>query len=212
MEKYGVKPERFTKAWFEYVWDYYKIHIIVGLVLLAAIIYTVIAINSKKEYDLTVVFATNQQVTDEAKKSLTGELKKIAKDINGDGEINVAIFDYPYISDYDDIEYKRALEEKFHLDLQAGETFLYVISKDVLDDLKYRSEIKGLFTTPSEWVENAESDGEFVATLDSEILKNSGIIEDDLYVGLRNFRYSESEEKDGPKRLNAKRAAIAIVE
>ena len=28
MEKYGVKPQRFTKAWFEYVWDYYKIHII----------------------------------------------------------------------------------------------------------------------------------------------------------------------------------------
>ena len=211
MEKYGVKPQRFTKAWFEYVWDYYKIHIIVGLVLLAAIIYTVIAINSKKEYDLTVAFATNQQVTDEAKEKLTGELKEIAKDIDGDGEINVAIFDYPYISDYDDIEYKRALEEKFHLDLQAGETFLYVISKDVLDDLKYRSEIEGLFATPSEWAENAESDGDFAAVLDSMILNSSGITEDNLYIGVRNFRYSEKPEKDGAKRDNAIFAAKEIL-
>ncbi len=211
MEKYGVKPDRFTKAWFEYVWDYYKIHIIVGLVLLAAIIYTVIAINSKKEYDLTVVFATNQQVTDEAKKNLTGELKKIAKDIDGDGEINVAIFDYPYISDYDDIEYKRALEEKFHLDLQAGETFLYVISKDVLDDLKYRTEIEGLFSKPSEWAENAESDGDFAAVFDSVMLNSSGIIEDNLYIGVRNFRYSEKPEKDGAKRDNAIFAAKEIL-
>ena len=211
MEKYGVKPDRFTKAWFEYVWDYYKIHIIVGLVLLAAIIYTVIAINSKKEYDLTVVFATNQQVTDEAKKNLTDELKKIAKDIDGDGEINVAIFDYPYISDYDDIEYKRALEEKFHLDLQAGETFLYVISKDVLDDLKYRTEIEGLFSKPSEWAENAESDGDFAAVFDSMILNSSGIIEDNLYIGVRNFRYSEKPEKDGAKRDNAIFAAKEIL-
>ena len=27
MEKYGVIPKKFTAAWFEYIWEYYKIHI-----------------------------------------------------------------------------------------------------------------------------------------------------------------------------------------
>lgn len=211
MEKYGVKPRRFTKAWFEYVWDYYKIHIIVGLVLLAAIIYTVIAINSRTEYDLYVCFSTNQQLSDESKRKITKELKKTAKDINGDGEINVCVLDYHFISDDVDAEYKRALEEKFHLELQAGETFLYVISKDVLDTLKYNSAVEGLFSEFGGKNLNGIENG-FYLTVNSTILKSCGILENELYVGVRNFRYSESEEKDGQKRLNAIRAANVIIE
>ncbi len=211
MEKYGEKPQRFTKAWFEYVWDYYKIHIIVGLVLLAAIIYTVIAINSKTVYDLYVCFSTNQQLSDESKKKITKELKKTAKDINGDGEINVCVLDYHFISDDVDAEYKRALEEKFHLELQAGETFLYVISKDVLDTLKYNSAVEGLFSD-LDWGKALDGEGGFARIVDRTLLKSCGILEDDLYVGVRNFRYSENEEKDGQKRLNAIRAANEIIE
>ena len=212
MERYGVKPERFSKAWFLYIWDYYKIHIIVGIVILAAIIYTVIAINSKKEYDLTICFSGQQQISEESKSKIIDELKKHAKDIDGDGEVNIAIYDYPFIADYDDIEYKRALEEKFHLDLQAGETFLYIVSKDVLDSIKYRSEVDGLFENPSRWIDGAEPEWDFGHIENSRILKESGILGDDLYIGLRNYRYSESEEKDGAKRDNAKVAGKAIFE
>ena len=212
MEKYGVKPERFTKAWFEYVWDYYKIHIIVGLVILASVIYTVIAITGRTEYDLYVCFSTNSQLSDRSKEKVIEELKKTVEDIDGDGEINICVYDFPFVSDYDDIEYKKALEEKFHLELQAGESFLYVISNDVLDTIKYRSEIKGLFSLPSEWSENAVTEGEFASILDSDILGAAEITENDLYVGVRNYRYSESEEKDGQKRENAISAAIAILE
>ena len=212
MERYGVKPERFTKAWFEYVWDYYKIHIIVGLVLLAAVIYTVIAITSRTEYDLFVCFSTNSQMSDQSKEKVIEELKKTVKDIDGDGEINICVYDFPFASDYDDIEYKKALEEKFHLELQAGESFLYVISKDVLDTIKYRSEIEGLFSSPSEWSKDVESEGEFASIQDSTILDDANITEKDLYVGVRNYRYSEKEEKDGQKRENAISAAKAILE
>lgn len=212
MEKYGVKPRRFTKAWFGYVWDYYKIHIIVGLVLLAAVIYTVIAITTRTEYDLYVCFSTNSQMSDQSKEKVIEELKKTVRDIDGDGEVNVCVLDYPFVSDYDDIEYKKALEEKFHLELQAGESFLYVISKDVLDTLKYRSEIEGLFAPPAEWTENAISEGDFAGIEKSAIFETANIREADLYVGVRNYRYSENAEKDGEKRENAISAAKAILE
>ena len=51
MEVYGEKPKRFTAKWFEYVWEYYKMHIIITLLVIVAVVYTWIAIASATKYD-----------------------------------------------------------------------------------------------------------------------------------------------------------------
>ena len=57
MERYGEKPKRFTREWFEYVWEYYKIHIIVTILVIAAVVYTWVSIATRPYYDLYVCFA-----------------------------------------------------------------------------------------------------------------------------------------------------------
>ena len=102
MEVYGEKPKRFTSAWFEYVWEYYKIHIIVTLLVIIAVVYTWIAISSATKYDFYLCIAGDKYITDENKEDLKEVLKDKITDINGDGEINIEILDYSTSSEIKD--------------------------------------------------------------------------------------------------------------
>lgn len=64
-EKYGTIPKRFTKDWWSYFWDYYKVHTLVTVGIIAAIIITIIQVRSTPKYDLYVTYVGDMYLTDE---------------------------------------------------------------------------------------------------------------------------------------------------
>ena len=211
MEKYGEKPKRFTAARFEYVWDYYKIHIIVGILLIIAVVYTWIAISSQTYYDLYVCFSGDYYISKESQEKLTEALKSSVSDINGDGEINIYIADYSVPKNFDDVEYISAMKTKFHLELQTGDTFVFILPPTDATTLTLDPQLVGLFDSPKSWG-NKNSDNAYFAKIEnSDVFQHSGILYKDLYIGVRNFRTNEGNEEDKKQRENAISAANFIL-
>ena len=203
MEVYGEKPKRFTSAWFEYVWEYYKIHIIVTLLVIVAVVYTWIAIASATKYDFYLCIAGDKLITDESKENLKEAFKEKITDINGDGEINIEILDYSISSEFKDIEFENAMKTKLELELQAGDSFLYVVSQKVADDLVANPAANDFFEEPKN-LSGKESDNKYFARAEgSVVLRDAGIPYNVLYVGVREFTYDEGDEKDILKRNDA---------
>lgn len=210
MERYGVKPKKFTAAWFDYVWEYYKLHIIAVVLIVAAIIYTVIAFSTRTYYDFNICFAGETLLTDESKQKLSDVLKENLKDVNGDGEINIKIDDYSIGKNTQDGEYIAAMQTRLYLELQAGEAYIFVLSEDNAWRLKNDSATEGLFDDASNWAENGK-EGEYVKIEESKILNDAGILYENSYIAVRNFIYDEGNDEDQIQRENAIDAANVIL-
>lgn len=211
MERYGEKPKKFTSAWFGYVWEYYKVQIILVIIAIAAVVYTWIAIKSEPHYDLYVCIAGDKLISDEAKENLKEELKNNISDTDGDGEITIQILDYSVPDNYDDSEYSNAMKTKIDLELQAGDSFIFIVSESQAKEIEENPAVEGLFAEPSD-LDGKESDNKYFAKAEnSSVLKNAGIPYNDLYVGVRNFTHSEGDEEDTAQRNNALNAAKSIL-
>lgn len=209
MERYGEKPKKFTAKWYGYIWEYYKIHIIVFLAIIAAVIYTWVAIASRTYYDLYICFAGDEMITQESKEKLKGELKEYIKDVNGDGEININILDYTISDSFDDIEYVSAMESKLYLELQAGDSYLYIMPEEKAAQLTNDSMLEGLFD--ESWQESGKNEC-FSKIEGSGVFAESGIVYNDLRIGIKNFTVRQGDEEDMAQRQNAIDAAKHILE
>ncbi len=210
MEKYGEIPKKFTAKWFEYIWDYYKWHIIVTLAVIAAAAYTWHSIATRTFYDLTVCFAGDNLISEQADERLCDMLSEVIDDINGDGEKNVKIIQN-IIGNTDDYEIAMAVEQKFQLELLAGDSYLYIISKERADSLVNNSSAEGLFEETEGWCGRSGENEFFIAVEESEALKNAGVIYNGLYAGVRNFVAGRDDETEQGFRSNALLAAQAIL-
>ena len=210
MEKYGQIPKKFTAAWFDYVWEYYKWHIIAVVAIVSAIIYTCYIFATRTVYDLQICFAGNNIITEEAQEKLIAALSEKIEDVNGDGEKNVQILEYSVSPSSTDGEFVIAMETKFQLELQASDTYLYIVSKDRADYLLNNAQFEGLFAPTTEWCQKESEDGFFVPANEGNMLTESGILYSDLNVTVRNFIAGQDDEKDAAFRNNAILAAKAI--
>ena len=52
MEKYGTIPPKFTKEWWEYFWDYYKVHTICTVAAIVIIVSTIVQCANSPEYEV----------------------------------------------------------------------------------------------------------------------------------------------------------------
>ena len=147
-EKYGVIPPRFTKKWWEYIWDYYKWFIIGGVAAVSVVIFTVWQVVSAPEYDLTVTLASGHLLADDE----TAEIEKLinanSSDINGDGEVNCQISKIMLVGD---IQMDSAYNTKFLLSLQESDHLVYIMDKERFDSLMNQGLGEGEFTPVDEW-------------------------------------------------------------
>ncbi len=207
MERYGEKPKRFTREWFEYVWEYYKIHIIVTILVIAAVVYTWVSIATRPYYDLYVCFAGEAFLEDSAKEALSMELKNYAEDVNGDGKVQVKILDYSVPDSFDDQQYAQTMDTKLYLEFQAGDAYVFVMPKEKADKLIEDEALNGVFEETSEW---GAADGDnkyFAAAGENGVLKKCGI--SDFYIGVRNDMSRNDEGRQQYE--NAEVAAKAMM-
>ncbi len=211
MERYGEKPKKFTKAWFEYIWEYYKLHMIITVLVVAAIGYTWWEFASRPYWDLSVTIAGREMVSEGAKEILKQRLKDHVQDVNGDGEIMIKIADYTISDDYDDFEYASALESKFYLELISGESYLYIMQEDRANKLLADPSVEGVFSMAEEFSQKDRDNRNFVSAENSTFLKGVGILYDDLYVGVKNITPKQADDKEETLKMQNAMAAARII-
>ena len=76
-EKYGTIPPKFTREWWKYFWDYYKVHTIVTVILVAAVALTVYSKATAPKYDLTLCYAGASVLNEQTEEAIRKEASKI---------------------------------------------------------------------------------------------------------------------------------------
>lgn len=202
MEKYGTIPPKFTKQWWSYFWDYYKIHTISICAAAVLIGTTVYQCATQTKYDLSVSYIGTQDITEEQEAKLSEIIKPEIDEITGNDEIDIDYMTYPINPNNTDksaSEYEYAMQMKYTAELQAGTTDLYIMSRD---NAELNKTYADCFTDISELTDSADdvltddSGRAYAVSLkNSRALKEAGIDSSDMYLSLR-LLYEMNEKKD----------------
>ncbi len=134
-EKYGVKPEKFSKAWWAYYWEYYRWYVIIPLIIIIAIGATIYTKLTEPKYDLTLTYAANNIIDSENEEKIAETLSKLCEDVDGNGEKSVFFSQLLIKSDPsdEDIEYSNATATKLHLSFAGDEKYIYIMDKEAAE-------------------------------------------------------------------------------
>ncbi|MGN0399629.1 MAG: hypothetical protein ACI4EO_05840 [Blautia sp.] len=129
MKKPEMKED--TRKKMDNFWYYYKFHVLIGAFVLFMIIIFVRDMLEKVDYDYEVAFVTDYMMADEEISAFRQVLEKNAEDLNGDGEIHVAIMNYTLPDENQegyDIQAFMAGQTRFTVDIQEGTSMIFFIS------------------------------------------------------------------------------------
>ncbi len=217
-EKYGEVPKKFTSAWFDYVWTYYKWHIVIPLAVLLFVLVTVYQCTHRIPYDTEVIYAGHTVFTDNQMKEIPKGMAAYCDDVNNDGQTLVS-FDQINFRDKpgsEELDYN--LQMKLDLQFQRNKSFLFIFDKEETDLMLAREKEDLIYYPVSDWALNLPDDGKLykkngiaygVSLADNEVIKSLGIRSEDLYLFVR-INYSTEEDAD-IKYANAIKLANALM-
>lgn len=205
MEKYGTIPKRFTRDWWGYFWDYYKIHTISAGIAAVLIGTTAYQCATQTKYDLNISFIGPYQITEEMQNSLSEMISPEIDEITDNKQLDIGYITYmlnPDNADKSSAEYEYAMQMKLMAELQAGETDIYILSGS---NASYLSSYSDCFMNVSEFSGEEYSDnmllkdGEgraFAVSLkDNPVLTAAGIDCSDMYLAVR-YLFESNEKKE----------------
>lgn len=156
-EKYGEIPKLFTKQWWEYFWDYYKIHTIVVLFLIISIVGTVYSFVTRTIYDLEITYAGEMYFKDEEIKGFTDKVEGIIPDVDENGQKNVYVRQITY-SDVDEATYIAASNQRLFLEFTSTDVIMFVLSKEKAEYVFSADGLEGAFKEVSSWCDETDED------------------------------------------------------
>ena len=213
MEKYGTIPARFTKAWWEYIWCYYKWYFIGGVFALFLIVTTCVQCATAVKYDATVTYVGQMVFSQEQQETIEVAMANEIDDATENGKLDVffqSLTQQP-AGAVQDPQYEQAMVIKAMVEYQSGEICLFLYSKAKTEEMIASDLAQDLFLPVGEWTDSEES-GYFVNLQDSQFLKELGVATDDLYMALRRQRDDEKEDRRACLRWeNAKKLADRLI-
>lgn len=220
MEKYGVVPPKFTKEWWAYFWDYYKIHTISVTAAVLLIGNSVVQCVRAPKYDLSVLYVNPAEVVEETDVKFTEAVSPALTDVHNNNEILTFIQTLPISTLQAEDEQTYAMVTKLTLELQAGENWLFLVTEDVAKGLISQDAYAGCFMTLEDVGIKADeelilrsdnSDAYGLKLTDNELLKSTGLKTEDMYLLIRDLYEREAkDEKNVLKHNNALSAAKLI--
>ncbi len=213
------KPKRFSKEWFSYVWDYYKVHIICVLVGLFLLFITYNDYKNTVRYDLDVQFIAGGVIPSEIAEEIARKSEIFIRDIDENGEKNVSFNQLNFTLDaIADGNTAMTLENKLASVLASEDQMFYIFDTMMLNDVVNMNAAEGIFlpvetyfTTEDTNISFFECDGVncAVSLKDSTILRELNIDASDLYVAVR-MNYDEADEDLKKRHENAVLLANAL--
>ncbi len=204
MEKDFSKYYKITeKEFWKNYWFYYRIHTIVGAIVLLLIISTIIGIVTRVNPDITVLHIGTGVFPDGQNAQVTSYLSEKTPDLNEDGK-QVADFQTLLFNQEVDPQMAFAAMTKADLEFAGGEFTIALVDESIAQ--RYIN--MGVFQDLSSYVENLglsteqllySEDGVqplLVNIMDTQLVQESGYQGPDLYMGLRIIpRDMERDEK-----------------
>lgn len=178
-ERYdGEKPKTF-KGRLANFWFHYKWHTIVSVVVVLLISVIVTQFIGRTKYDITVIYAGGYRFsrleTDGAQspyQTAFESLERVASDYDGNGETNVHLEDFYYLTDEEiaayeaegkTVNYQKLKEDRdnFHNTVKTGGACLLLLSSALYDELYFDSAFPdgGLFVDLSKLLSASGAEG-----------------------------------------------------
>ena len=160
-EKYGTIPPKFTKAWWEYFWMYYKWHTIITAFVIIAIVSTVYQTLTAPKYDVTLMYAGKNMYNEETSMKIQEVLSPLCVDADENGE-KALLFSQLFIdfTNHSDVEYLQAILTKLQISLAEDDVYLYVMDKDIAQYCMGNDTENAVFAPVSDWLDADITDKE----------------------------------------------------
>ncbi len=214
------KPKKFTKPWFSYIWEYYKVHFACILFALILVVITVVDSVTKVHYDLNVNYIATNAMYLETEESIETSLSSLSEDVNQDGEHHVSLSQINFTSEaMQDAQQFIALENKLMATLASEDEMLYIFDEMMLKDVVSMDETEGIFLEVDDWCTEKISEdvryesfgGVYAVSLkNSAVFKKLGIDSSELYLAVR-MNYQPGDEELEKKHAASIKLANAIV-
>lgn len=197
MEVYGTKPKRFTKAWWEYFWDYYKLHVFGGIFAAILIGVTAVQCATQPSYDLQIDFASQFGVLPEYEQNIADLASGVILDADGDDKIEPSVLTFD-LRDGGVVvsEHSMAINTKFAIEQAYPTAYVFIVSE------KYAklSEENGIMESSAVWASELGEGKDVVSLAGSQALSKIGIDAEaaELFVGV--VALSEENKDDETER------------
>ena len=198
-----VIPKAFTREWYEYVWDYYKFHIIAvaaAIILIASVIITVV---TTVRYDTKINIVISGTIEAEKTDMLAIKCAEISKDLNENGRVDIGVNQLNFTEEnMESGEIHSALVNKLLALFSSNEELIYITDSYTIERIKQMKNTDSVFYPSNEWAdETYDKKGDFGVSLkESAILKELNIDGSDLYVMIAK---SDTEPGFKPEEENA---------
>lgn len=202
MEKYGTIPPRFTRAWWDYIWYYYKWYFVAGAVALILIITTCVQCARNIDYDMTLTYIGEAYFPEDVTAAFEQGVSEHIDDVTGNGQKDVyfQVLTQQSPDQATDAQYAYAMQVKATMEYQAGESVLFLYSKQQMDNLNASESAEGLFRKVSDWNPETSNQSSFVSLAGNRFFEGLGISTEDLYLAVRSRRSSEEKDEKESKR------------
>ncbi len=199
-----VKPKKFTVEWFRYIWDYYKVHILMFLAVVVLTAIAIVDIVNTVRYDLNINYVATNIFPFQREQQLAEMASARIEDINDDEERNVSFSQLNFTDEVlQDGNQIMTLENKRMILFASEDEMLYIFDEFMLKNSLDMPAAEGIFVPVQQWVspENANAsfyeykEGMYAASLaDSKLLAQLGVESSDMYVVVRMNYFPENIE------------------
>lgn len=200
-EKYGTVPPRFTKAWWEYFWDYYKWHVIITIIALLIAAVTITQCATREKYDMNIVYVGHMNYSQEEIEKTQELLEQHITDVDENGENSILFNQLVFLDTAGSEEYDYAIQTKLDVSFLDDCSFVYLFDKAQAELQLQKEAADEIFECTDSWAKGTEAEiltgpdgkGYAVNLKDSKLLKDNNIYCDDLYVMIRQ-NYKDDKE------------------
>lgn len=126
--------EKWNNFWYQYKW-----YVVAITAIVAVLSVLTVQCATRTKYDLEVVYFTYNAVLDEQTAAVADYIKQYAKDINGDGEVNVQVINCSYSKASGDTQYQYTMMSKLQAIIAGDQNALLFITDEA--SYKYLNEI-----------------------------------------------------------------------
>lgn len=201
-------PMTLEEKWKNF-WYHNKITVFIVGFIVFAVGFLAIQGMFKESYDTTVLFCTYSYYEDATMQGLSENLEKVMTDIDGDGKVNVGVFQASYTEPGqtpEDSKYEQALQSRIMAEIYTGENCVFIAHKQYMDFLAGNEVFADLRD-----VLGIESDKPVysVSIADAPILKDKAFDKerDNFHIAIRIYKEG-TDKKNYDAQLNVLKAIV----
>lgn len=202
-------PMTLEEKWKNF-WYHNKVFVLIfGFIIVFGGIFTFQSI-FKEVYDTTILFCTYSYYDDATLQKLSSSLEEVMPDMDGNGEVNVGVFQASYTAPGEmisDTKYEQALQSRVMAEIYTGENCIFICQKEYMDYLAENDVFADLRD-----VLGLEGDKPIysISIADAPILKDKAFDKerDNFHIGIRIYKEG-TDKKAYDAQVNAVKAVVA---